>query len=85
MRVPKCDNIRITKRIRICLVGEIPRGIFYAQIREGGADHAVQESERTGTVLVRIQILGPTSVSQKEVILCPESLRSLALILAVRT
>lgn len=28
MRVPKCDNIRITKRIRICLVGEIPRGIF---------------------------------------------------------
>ena len=58
-------------------MGEIPRGIFYAQIREGGADHAVQESERTGTVLVCIQILGPTSVSQKEVILCPESLRSL--------
>ena len=51
-------------------MGEIPRGIFYAQIREGGADHAVQESERTGTVLVCIQILGPTSVSQKEVILC---------------
>ena len=50
-------------------MGEIPRGIFYAQIREGGADHAVQESERTGTVLVRIQILGPASVLQKEVIL----------------
>ena len=66
-------------------MGEIPRGLFYAQIREGGADRAVQESERTGTVLVRIQILGPASVSQKEVILCPESLKSLALIQAVQT